>query len=113
MFLAILKMTTSLKDYLSRATEAAGVALISGIENRIDTNTLGELWRHYLGLRSIYEKTPEDNVLKLGDYNTDYQFGLVSGSSSPDTISFQGASDYMNLSFSQDVLTSLDTSNNL
>jgi len=76
---------TNMKSYLSSAVEAAGVALITGIEQRRDVQFLGDLWRHYTGLRAMYDAEPEGNVLSFPDaepFNPDY-----------------------NISFGQDVLT--------
>lgn len=58
-----------MKSYLSSAVEAAGVALITGIEERRDVQLLGDLWRHYTGLRAMYDAEPEEEEPWDPDYN--------------------------------------------
>ena len=52
----------NMKSCLSSAVEAAGVALITGIEQRRDVGFLGDLWRHYTGLRAMYDQEPESAI---------------------------------------------------
>ena len=65
----MLQNPTSMKSYLSSAVEAAGVALIKGIEERRDVQQLGDLWRHYTGLRTMYDAEPEPEEPWDPDYN--------------------------------------------
>jgi len=43
----------------SEAEIAARDAVIQALYDNVDQNTLGDLWRHYLGLRSIAETKPK------------------------------------------------------
>lgn len=85
----------------SAAEIAARDAVIQALYDNVPQNTLCELWRHYLGLRTIAETTEQVtpsssnvNVEFTSDaeypYNAaamaDYSF--VAGGSSTDTISF-------------------------
>ena len=79
-----------MKSYLSRAVEAAGVALITGIENRRDVQFLGELWRHYTGLRAMYDAEPaelNDDVIQFPSAPFDPDYNITIGNMSDDTIS--------------------------
>ena len=40
---------------LKESAEAAKKAVIQALNDNMETNTLSELWRHYLGLRNIAE----------------------------------------------------------
>lgn len=44
------------------AVDAVKDALITALNNDEETNTLSEIWRHYLGLRSIADKASADFV---------------------------------------------------
>jgi hypothetical protein len=76
------------------AVEAAKEAVIHGLNTNEETNTLAELWRHYLGLRHIadnHKHTAEavdygygvfggQDVISFGD-------NVIAGASASDTIS--------------------------
>jgi hypothetical protein len=87
------------------AADAVKDALISALNSDEETNTLSELWRHYLGLRAIADKASKDLLdSDYIEYKKDQDFwnedgisltgnplsGNV-GSSSSDTISFDAA----------------------
>lgn len=89
MSLAISKMMkTSMKSYLSSAVEAAGVALITGIEQRRDVQFLGDLWRHYTGLRAMYDAEPEVNINFTGGEPYDPDYNISIGNLHDDVIQF-------------------------
>ena len=52
-------MIMTYTDY-QNAADAVKDALIAALNNDEETNTLSELWRHYLGLRSIADKSSAD-----------------------------------------------------
>ena len=52
-----------------KAATAAKDAVIAALEKKEeDTNLLGELWRHYLGLRAIADQTSLRDTPAAGDY---------------------------------------------
>ena len=58
-------------ESLKGAAEAAKKAVIEALNSDMETNTLSELWRHYLGLRSISEShkhKEEITFTSSGDY---------------------------------------------
>lgn len=82
----------TIKQNLQAACDATRVAFKSALDDQdFDDNTLGELWRHFLGLQRIakdyVEPTPE-----VSD-STQYWGALAgdNGAGGYDTISFSGA----------------------
>ena len=58
------------------AVEAAKEAVIHGLNTNEETNTLAELWRHYLGLRHISDNhthTAEADSINFSFSSADYQ----------------------------------------
>ena len=58
------------------AVEAAKEAVIHGLNTNEETNTLAELWRHYLGLRYIsdnHKHTAEADSINFSFSSADYQ----------------------------------------
>lgn len=78
----------SMKSYLSDAVEAAGVALITGIEERRDIGFLGDLWRHYTGLRTMYNLEPESNISFSNSEPWDPDYNISIPNMSDDVIQF-------------------------
>lgn len=87
----------TLKTDIQAAADAARAAFKTALDtDGYNENTLGELWRHYLGLKRINNDTPADPI------QTDYNFNLTSdfinyptteySSVAADTISFGGVS---------------------
>jgi len=92
----------------SKAEIAARDAVIQALYDNVPQNTLSELWRHYLGLRNIAEKTEEKpaksnvdlGVIDFSTYTDDeYPYGYgaaqsvaIGGAAGTDTISFDGIS---------------------
>ena len=70
-------LQTSMKNYLSNAVEASGVALITGIEERRDLRQLGDLWRHYTGLRTMYDAEPDPQPEEMWDPDYNISFSNI------------------------------------
>lgn len=85
------------------AVDAAKEAVIHALNVNEETNTLSELWRHYLGLRHIadnHKHVDEDTIsfnfdgigaaqpVNYYDYFGGQDVISFSGASSPDTITF-------------------------
>ena len=68
-------------EALKGAAESAKKAVIEALNSDMETNTLSELWRHYLGLRSIAESHKHNEKIT---FNSD---GLITGGLGNDHIS--------------------------
>tara|TARA_A100001035_G_C27778748_1_gene500543 strand:+ start:1216 stop:1569 length:354 start_codon:yes stop_codon:yes gene_type:complete len=84
----------SYKDY-QNATDSLRDALIAALNNDEESNTLTEIWRHYLGMRAISDAAYKD-LYNDTDSKSDQSFweedGISMtgnpGAASSDTISF-------------------------
>lgn len=52
-----------MKKEFTAATDAVCAAFKTALDSNMDQSTLGEVWRHYQGLRSITDSLPADNPL--------------------------------------------------
>ena len=81
-------------EALKGAAESAKKAVIEALNSDMETNTLSELWRHYLGLRSIAEShkhSAERRAADLPQLNDNITFnsdGLITGGLGNDHIQF-------------------------
>ena len=88
----------SYKDY-QNATDSLRDALIAALNNDEESNTLSEIWRHYLGMRAISDAAYKD-LYNDTDSKSDQSFweedGISMtgnpGAASSDTINFTGMS---------------------
>ena len=89
------------KEY-QNATDAMRNALIAALNNDEETATLQEIWRHYLGMRSISDAAYKD-LYSDSDSKSDQSFweedGISltgnPGAASSDTITFSSGTDEM------------------
>lgn len=102
-------------ESLKGAAESAKKAVIEALNNNMETNTLSELWRHYLGLRSIAENHKHEDKIVINydenlytntplDFGGDVTFGGgLPGGMSDDIISFNtqgyGAADTVSFDY--------------
>ena len=79
-----------------KAVDALKVALKDSLDNNVDSNLQGEIWRHYQGMKNISEQLKPslsfslDGVDRVMDYNPDenINFTLDTGTfAAADTIS--------------------------
>lgn len=82
------------KDY-QNATDSLRDALVSALNNDEETNTLSEIWRHYLGMRAISDAAFKDLYAdEVPSRNQDFwgEDGISMtgnpGTASSDTIDF-------------------------
>ena len=64
------------KDY-QNATDSLRDALIAALNNDEESNTLAEIWRHYLGMRAISDAAYKD-LYSDTDSKSDQSFGKIS-----------------------------------
>ena len=86
----------------SQAEIAARDAVIQALYDNVPQNTLSELWRHYLGLRTIAETTEEKPSTSNVDFgNLTFTTGdqYPYGYGSADTVAFPGAEGQDVISF--------------
>jgi hypothetical protein len=91
----------SYKDY-QNATDSLRDALIAALNNDEESNTLAEIWRHYLGMRAISDAAYKD-LYNDTDSKSDQSFweedGISMtgnpGAASSDTISFSSGDTFI------------------
>ena len=89
-----------------KAVDALKVALKDSLDNNVDSNLQGEIWRHYQGMKNISEQLKPslsfslDGVDRVMDYNPDENINFTLGAdtfAAADTISLD--------TFGTDVIT--------
>lgn len=76
------------------AADAARDVLILGLKDNLDQSTLGELWRHYLGLRCIAEGiTPPPKDFSVSDEGIEYPYSSYPAAAESVTLDFGQGQD--------------------